>query len=236
VAAPAFGTIGTQQQGTTAAPSVAVPASVASGDLIVVSMFVDSTATVSAMPTGFAHAPDSPVAIGAGATSGKHSLNVMWKRATGADSGTYAFTVSSSVYCNGAAIRYTGAVSSGSPWDVTNSAHQDNTGFSTTPAVTVTTTGTDRLLVFAATNWSGGAWTPPTGFTERRDTGDEVCTTDDLAQAAQGSSGSVTATCAAADRMCAWIGALMATSGGGSTPNPRPVQAASQAVKRAAIF
>lgn len=227
MAAPAFGTIGTHHNASGTGPAFAVPASVASGDIIVIPMFIDGGATISAMATGFAHAPNSPVANpGGGGGAGSHSLAVVWKRATGADSGSYTFTLSSGVYAAGSACRYTGCVASGSPWDpFTSAAAATNTTSATvTPAVSGTTAGPDRMLVFSGTNWSGGtsgaAWTPPTGFTERMDTADGVNTLADLVKAAAGATGSITATCTGNDKESAWLGALIGTTATSSTITP----------------
>lgn len=221
MASPAFGSIGTQLQTSTSTPSVDVPDSVASGDIIVVTAFIDGALPTITLATGFAHAGNSPTEV-IPVGGGRHSIMVAWKRATGSEdtAGTYDFTLSGSTYVNAAAARYTGAVGSGDPWDVTNSAVGDVNG-TAWPTVSVTTTVVDTLLVGAATNWSGGAWTPPTGFTERRDSGDAVCTVVDLAQAAIGSSGSVSGSCAGSDRRTAWLGALKSTSGGASAPPSR---------------
>lgn len=209
MSAPAFGTIGTHYHNVNQFPAVAVPASVASGDIIVIPFFLDSTSTITSLAAGFAHAEGSPVTV---VGTGGHSLAVVWKRASGADSGTYAFTLSANVYAAASAARYTGAVASGTPFDSPTSTNSDNTLGTVAPAVSVTTGGPDRLLVYAASNWSGGAWTPPTSFTERMDTFDEVHTLDDLVQAAAGGSGTVQATCAGNDRRTAWLGALIGTT------------------------
>jgi hypothetical protein len=203
---------------------------VATDDIVVVAMFLDGAATISAMPSGFAHATGSPMTVtGAGA----HSQVVAWKRATGADTGTYDFTVASAGYVNAAATRYTGCITTGSPWDATDA--QFSTAVDTvTPVVTVTTTGSDRLLVWSATNWSGGAWTPPTSFTERRDSGDEVMTSADLAQAVAGSSGSITGTCVGNDRRTAFLGALL-PAGGSAAPVGSPLVVV-QAVNRSNTY
>lgn len=201
-----------------ASPAWAVPASVAAGDVIVIPIFVDTAATITGLPSGFAEAANSPISRPSG--GGTHSLHVVWKRATGADSGTYSFTLSGSAFVAGAAERYTGCVASGDPWDVTTSADGGATNSTTTPAVSVTTTGADRMLVFAGTNWGGGAWTPPAGFTERIDSGSEVNTADDQSQAVAGSSGSVTATCAGSNKTLAWLGALIGTTGGAAATAP----------------
>lgn len=225
MAAPAFGSAGTQLQGTASTANIDVPDNVAADDIIVVTLYIDSTMTVTGLASSFAHAPDSPIQLGAGAGAGRHSMAVMWKRATGADStgSTYNFTLSASTYRNGQAIRYTGVNTSGDPWDVTAFALEEGVGTSTTPAVSDTTTGADRLLVWAATNWTGGAWTPPSAggtWTERRDSGDRVCTVADKAQAVAGATGSITGTAGANDRMTAWLGALKPVGSSGATAPP----------------
>jgi hypothetical protein len=215
--APAFGAAGTQLQGSTGTTaSVDVPDGVVAGSLVVVTAFIDTpTGTITAMPLDFANAGDSPV------SGGSNKTYVMWHRATGSEStaGTYDFTLSGAIYRNMQAITYDGVVASGDPWDVTAAA-LDNTNGTVTPAVSDTTTLADTLLVFAGTNWAGGAWTPPGGFTERRDTGDQVCTVADLAQAAAGATGSITATCVGSDRRTAWLGALKPVVTGPPPPTP----------------
>lgn len=219
MASPAFGSAGTQLQTTTATPQVDVPDSVAANDIVVVTAFIDGALPTITLATGFAHAGDSPTEV-IPVGGGRHSIMVAWRRATGSENtaNTYDFTLSGSTYVNAQAIRYTGAVASGDPWDVTNSAVGDVNG-TTSPAVSDTTTVPDTLLVWAATNWSGGAWTPPTQggtWTERRDSGDAVCTVADLAQAAAGATGSITGSCVGNDRRTAWLGALKSTNSAGA--------------------
>jgi hypothetical protein len=209
VAAPAFGSIGTNLFGTASTFNVAVPASVASGDIIIVSIFISSaTTTVTGLPTGFAHVQGSPQT----ASGTLLGMATMWKRATGADSGTYNFTLSASDYRAGAAIRYTGCVAAGNPWDAPTGVAVDAANGTVTPSVNVDTAGPDRMLVFFGANWSGGAWTPPTGFTERLDINDRVNTVADKVQAVQGNSGGVTATCVGNDKRIALLGALIGTT------------------------
>jgi hypothetical protein len=214
VAAPSFGAIGTHLAGSGSTAAFAVPSGVVSGSIIIIPMFVDSTATITVYPTGFAEAENSPVPNTGGA---QHSLHVVWKRATGNDSGTYSFTFSASTYRAGSAIRYTDCVASGTPFDTPTDSAANTSNSSTSPAVDVTTAGADRLLIWAATNWAGGAWTPPSGFTERMDTGDQINTLAEKTQAAAGNSGSITGTCAGNDKMTAWLGALIGTTSGGTT-------------------
>lgn len=206
MAAPTFGSVGTYLQGSVATASVAVPAGVVADDFVAVVLFINGATSLVTPAPGFVDAPSSPVVN----TSGNaHRLHVLWKRATGPDSGTYDFVLSGTDFVSAGAIRYPGVTPSGSPWDATTSANSVDATSNQTPAVSVTTTGPDRMLLFAGSNWSGGGWTPPTGFNERIDNGFAVVTADDLAQAVAGSTGTVQATSAGNNRTVAWLGALL---------------------------
>lgn len=215
MAIPAFETISAQLQGSGNGFSVDVPAGTAANDIIVVvCYFADATTTITTMPTGFQYAPSSPVSVASGPAQ---SVHIMWKRATGPDVGTYDFGMNANAYRNVAASRYSGSIPFGSPWNVTNS-NADPTAGSVTPPVSVITTLDETLLVWVGTNWAGSAWTPPTGFTERRDSGDRVCTSADAPLAVAGTSGSITGSNAPGNlSRLAWLGALRpippATSG-----------------------
>ncbi len=205
MAAPTYGAAGTHVTGTGSTVSFPVPAGMASDQIVVIPIYLDGGSSITVMAAGFDHATGSPVSVPPGA--GQHSLAVVWKRASGTDTGTYDFTLSGSTFRAGSAHSIIGCAVSGNPWDVTDTG-VNTTNNTTTADVDVTTTGNDRLLVFAATNWASGAWTPPTGFDERMDTGDRVHTMDTKAQAAAGSTGTVTATCTGNDKGTAFLGAL----------------------------
>lgn len=209
MAAPAFGSVGTYLQGSVASADIAVPAGVTAGDVIVIPIFINGATTLTGLASGFAEAPGSPIQNVSGEP---HGLHVVWKRATGADTGVYSFPMSATDFMSSGALRYTSVVGTGSPWDVTTSGNGNDTSSTTTPPVSVTTTGLDRLLLFAGTNWSGGGWTPPAGFTERIDSGFAVVTADDRVQAVAGSSGTVQATSTSSARTVAWLGALIGTT------------------------
>lgn len=213
MAAPAFGSAGAQVEGTAADFQCPVPSGVAADDVVVVTAFVDSTTTVTGLAPGFANAPFSPVTNNA--PSGNHMLYVLWKRASGTDTGTYDFTLSGPAFRSVEAIRYTGCVTSGDPWDIAASAI-DITDGNASPAVSVTTDQADTLLVWSATDWAGGTWTPPAGFTKRRDSGVGLCATADKVQASAGSSGAVSGTCTGSGKRTAWLGALKGISSGGT--------------------
>ncbi|MFG1794110.1 hypothetical protein [Nocardia sp. NPDC049149] len=145
-------------------------------------------------------------------------MRVYWKRATGADSGNYAFVIAAGLaWRMGVAIRFAGCITAGNPFDVTNSAIKTTTTTGATPAVSDTTTGSDRLWVWSGSYFNGDATcTQPSGFTERVDISGgvalDVATKD---QATAGASGSLTGTFSGNGGTGAWLGALLPPPTGG---------------------
>jgi hypothetical protein len=222
MAAPAFGALGARLAGASStAANVSVPTTPAAdaNTLDVLNLFTDTNAAVTVTPPDgtWTQAPNSPITRAIG---GLHREHVWWRRPV-ANSGTYNFTLSVAQFREGICTRLTGVIASGSPFDATTSIDFPSSSTATT-AVSVTTTGADRLLLFLSTNWDGRTYTPPTGFVERydaigggggTDTGMEVAT---LAQAAAGSSGSVSATLNAGANGCVWLGAVLPVASAGT--------------------
>ncbi len=203
MAAPTFAASGSAFSASGANVDVAAPAGVVAGSVVVLSMFLDGGTDQNVVPpAGWTAGEGSPVA------ASNHRLYVFWHRASGAEAGPYAFTWDASVYREGQAHRYEGVVAAGTPFDTPTSTAVDNASGTDTPAVEVTTAGADRLLLHAATAWSGGTWTVPTGFTKRQQPSVGLSTLSDKTQAVAGASGSVVATISAADKRTAWLGAL----------------------------
>lgn len=209
---PAVGSVGAPLPGSNGtAADVPVPAGVAVNDIILVFFYVQDVQAVT-IPSGFSEAASSPAVMNDGAGAA-FNLRVYWKRATGTDGGAYSFTIAAGLgYREAVAIRFTGCVTSGNPFDVTNSAVKTTSSDGLTPAVSVTTTGANRLLV-----WLGESWNPPTcsvvsGFTEafQITTGtDAGLAIDTKVQASAGSSGALTGTFTIPAQTSAWLGALM---------------------------
>lgn len=175
---PIFIGAGTHTAGSGSTFSVPVPTGVQAGDLVIIPIFLDDNpSSLTALPTDFAHVTGSPQLAFPTGGSPNHSLAVVWKRATGADTGTYDFIISSSsTYRASSALLFRGEASTGSPFDVNIDWEYDatDTSTTTTPNVTITTTVPHGLLLFVGTDWSGGAWTINGGLTKVLDTGDEV--------------------------------------------------------------
>lgn len=174
--------------GTSAA--IAVPAGVANLDVVLVSLHKENSNAVTA-PADFTLYGGAPVAL----TSPGYWHYLYWKRATGADSGTYSFSWSGSDWRTGIACRVPGCITTGDPIDAHNSA-VSATQSTTMPAVSLDTTGPDRLIIWLADLWDTAAFTAPTGYTRPTNswTTNRLLDLCYVTQAAAGSTGSVTGT------------------------------------------
>lgn len=212
MAGPTFGASGTATGGGTRSTiSLAAPASVVADSVVVAVIFVDGGTNQNPTLAGWAHVTGSPVA------ASDHQLYVLWHRATGSEAGPYGFVLNTSQYCEGQVHRLDGVTTSGDPFEAANTATVGSgAGTNATPNVAVTTLGADRLLLHAATNWSGGTWTPPAspaGFTKRQQIApDGISTLATAAFASAGSTGNVSATSTGAGRATALLAAFVGAS------------------------
>ena len=205
--AVAFGSAGTRLGGgTSSSGNVPVPTGVAANDIIIVIFYTENTSPTITPPAGFTEAPNSPTGITSGLV---HQTRAYWKRATGNDAGTYNFTLSPSEFRDAVALRFTGCITSGNPIDVDTQTIA-NSG-SSSPAVSLTTTQQDTMLVWAVTHWNAQTTSTPSGFTTRfaSEVGGGFCAQiATKAQAAAGATGSVTTTAASGQTWNVWMGAL----------------------------
>jgi hypothetical protein len=214
MAAPTVGALGanlSSASGTSAA--VAAPGGVVSGAVVAVGIFLDGSAQTITPPAGWAYAENTPVDV----SGGSHGLHVFWHRASGSEAGPYTFTWSSSTFRSGFAVRIDNVVASGTPFDSPTGVAQDNTNSTTTPAVSTTSLGPERLDGFFGTNWSGGNWTAPSGFTKHQEGAEQVIVFCSKSHPTEGSTGSLTATCTGSDKRTAFVGALIGTTSGGAS-------------------
>lgn len=227
MAAPTFGAAGTYLTGDfTSGASVAVPSGTATDEIVVVAIYVESGNGAISGPGGFARKSS--------VDGSNHDIEIWWKRCTTTDAGTYAFTWSGSPWREAVALRFSGCITTGDPFDVTNT----NTGTGgTTPSVSNTTTVADTLELWIASNANGGAWTPPSGYTERVDTGSDLSVAT-ATKASTGSTGSITGSCAGgAGVSLAFLGALKPPAGASPDPVPRGgLVVPSWAVMRSAVW
>lgn len=180
------------------------------GEVIVVVMYVENSQAVTP-DTGFVHAGSSPV-TNSSATK-PIVLSVFWKRATGADSGTYAFTVAAGLaWREGYALRYTGCVTSGNPFDVTTSAQADSGAAGAFTSVSATTTVANDLLVYIATTYDGRTVALPSGFAGKAGSGAWIIS--DNPQPSAGATGSIAGSWSGSNTSTVvWLGALKPPGG-----------------------
>lgn len=215
----------------TAATTITIPAGIVKNSVIVVFIHRDRDRDTTyqpydALPDGFAYAPNSPtIAIGDDQTI---QLDVFWKRATGPEdsTGTYNFgwtrtatteAADTSYWRVGFSVRIDGCRTTGNPFEDDNGAASvaDDTD---TPAVSVTTLGADRLLLWVGSSYSTGTWTVPASFTPQVvDVDFDLLAAATLTQALAGSSGSLVGT-QDSRAHSAWVGAFVPADGRYFTP------------------
>lgn len=164
MAAPAFGTIGAKTNfSSTSNSTVAVPASVASGDIIVIFGQIesgDNSATTGLASTNFT-LEYNDTTVGGGPVDFQQFT--LWKRASAGDTGTYTVTwTDTTANRTGTlvAMRITGGKTSGDPFGPTD--HQQGTNPTNYPNTSVSALN-DTLCVAFYGCFSTGTLTGPTG-------------------------------------------------------------------------
>lgn len=219
MALPSISVLGANAETTGTTVNLALPTGVVADKGVLAFLFVDGAAKTLTWPAGWQEAQNSPIDV----SPTSHGLHVAWHRATGSESGNVSPTWTGSTFVSGFTARADDMVTSGTPFDDPTNAAMSGTNVTISPTVACTTLGADRLLIHAATNWSGGVWTADVSplFTKQREALEQVlvlCTRD---QAAAGGSGNVEATCVGSDKSTAWLGALIGTTSAGADPVPR---------------
>lgn len=208
MAAPSFASIAPKLSGSSSGTAaVPIPTGVVAGSFVMVYMFEDPNNAVTPS-SGFAEAPGSPVTNSS--LSKPHRLHIFWKRAAGTelDTDTYPFTVNTTGldWRQAWAVRYTGVITSGNPFDFTTTNTADS-GPSPMPSVSGTTLGADRLLINASSTYDGRIITSPSGFTQR--TTADVVEVSDKVQTTGGATGSINGTFAGSNTSSTvWLAAL----------------------------
>lgn len=175
--------------GTRTASAVPVPAGVAANDVVIVHLyFEDSTPTVTP-PAGFTELTFTTAPVTT--ANGIQRQRVFWKRATGADTGTYSFTHTSAI-TEGIGSAYTGCATTGTPVEVLASAVDSSASVLSPPAVSGTASLAGELLVYAVTAYNfGNNLTTPSTFSSVNTWGPGLASYK--VQAAAGATGSVQA-------------------------------------------
>lgn len=187
--------------------AVDVPPGAAINDIVIICWWLNPSSATRTPPAEFTQAPSSPFTQ---PTTNTMKCQVWWKRLTAADTGTYALADTGVTYAGLICAAFSGCVTTGSPFDATNS--NTGAGSVSSPPVSVTTTGADRLLAWFGGEYYSSTWTAPSGFTA----GTPAAASTMIAykqQAVAGASGSITGTNTYSNTgnayMGAWLGALL---------------------------
>lgn len=226
MAAPSLRALGTVTSGATGTPTFAEPAGAVADDIILCSWFQDDARTSATPPTGpagFSRPNDAPQLNNPLGGSPDHSLQVFVGRRSDVGAGPYVFTIipgtgGATPFCEGraAAIQNVKVDPSfyAGPQDGNTSGSSD---VSTAPAVSTTNSVNDCYAFYVATNWNGGAWTPPAGYTEQWDANNRIITFADLTLAAPQTT-SPQAVCASSARMNAWVAPFLPIAAAAESP------------------
>lgn len=203
----AVGTYLTGVAGTSA--SMAVPAGVAADDIVLAFLYKENANAVTP-PAGFTEFITVPAT--------DHTLHGFWKRATGADSGTYTFGWTTSNWREGFAVAYSNCVTSGNPYEALATA-VNNTAGTTSPGVTTAPLTDNARVLWVSTSFAGGTWTVPANYARRQaaPASSDVIMADRVWNGT-GTTGAVSGSITASGRMTAALFALKPFAGGGGPP------------------
>jgi hypothetical protein len=162
VAAPTLVSVGDYlSEGSGSTAVIDAPEGVQADDIVLIFQYsehegaaIDPTST----PSGFTLISEEHT------TTDISHTRVYWKRSTGSEPSSYTFTFANSNWRTGFAIAIRGCTTEGSPIDVVDS-NSISSSVSTTPAVSLTTTGPDRLVIFHGSAYHTRDWTGPSGYT-----------------------------------------------------------------------
>lgn len=158
----------TAAAGTGTISSVAVPSGVAADDIVVLVLSRDSTSALGTWPSGFTELLN--VALSAVDTQ---RVGSAWKRATGADSGTYDCGAGASVNWAMHAVVFSGRDTGNPPVLSSTTTDSSNALPTSVTAPSVTALDGDDLLYMCLPDTSAAdgsyATSPPSGYTEAQD-------------------------------------------------------------------
>ena len=204
--------------------SPAVPAGAAAGDVVVAVLSRWGGSGAVTPPAGFT---DWGTAYLSGDSAA--NLRIYWKRLTGSDAGTYAFSWVGSTWSHMHVLCFSGVVASGTPIEDVDAWSGTAGTFGSISNTTATIPG----LIWSTYNDSNGTHTPPTGFTEviDQDCGSAAYRIGTATGTQTASGGSVTSSSPSAAILIALSPA--AGSGGSAAANAATETDASQSLGKA---
>lgn len=174
---PSFVSAGAYATNTFGAGTLSVPAppTVGSNHIVLLHLYMEPAANAPTNMGTLGFNEITPAAV-----ASDHNLRVFWKRSSGSESNYGLQFPGSNAWVAAIASSYQGCITTGNPIDATNQATGNATS---TPPISVTTNGDNRLLVWAGADYGGGVtWsTNMTPFTHQRSGGNLAIATNVLA-------------------------------------------------------
>lgn len=212
--APSLRALGTPVSTSTLTPSFPAPAGAQPTDVVLALFFADDGHTiVTGVPVGFTQIADLPQSNDVTTGSPSHCLIGYWGRFADVGAGPYAFTLSApgTPFVEGRTAAIQDCITTGNPFEASDGSTSGTTAVTTAPLVTGTSLGPNRYAFYAATNWTGGAWTPAAGMTEQWDANNRIITYDDQ-QLPAATTITPQAVNVSSNRSNAWVGIFLPTS------------------------
>ncbi len=131
-----------------------MPAGVVAGDVLLLVVESENEAISLSTPNGFVEVTNSPQFAGTALTEPANRIAVFWKRAVGGDASPVAADAGDHTTCQLHA--FSGAVTSGNPWDVTSGGNDAGLNDATAVIPGATTTVANTLVVLVQGNSNNG--------------------------------------------------------------------------------
>jgi hypothetical protein len=207
---PSFRSRSSVTNGTT----VAAPAGIVAGDVLVASMELDGSTVTVTPPAGWTRVLDTTAAAG---TPSVFHAQVWYRVATASEPTSYAWNVTGSSWTDIGVADYVN-VDPTTPVDAAAGVDAGNTATPATPSVA--TAQPDDLVAAMFVNFDGGSWSAGSGMTARNDFDGNFG--EDAVQSAAGATGARAATDDISGPMSALIVALKPLSSAAPPPTPSP--------------
>jgi hypothetical protein len=224
--APSLRAVGPATVGATLTPTFTAPAGAVPTDVIMCLWFQgDARTSIGAFPAGFVNCPDLRQNNGVLLADPGHSLMGYYGRFQDVGPGPYQFTVNSGTggvpFIEGYAVAVKDCILTGSPFGPCDGNTSGAAATQVAPLVSVASLIADSYAFYAATNWSGGAWTPAAGFAEVLESPNRILTFGEATLAVP-QVVSPQAVCTGNNLSNAWVGVLLPIPPAPPTQGPDP--------------
>lgn len=168
--------------------TITKPTGLANDDMLYVGFYIESDAAITA-PSGFSTKGNSEQNL----ATHEHRYYLYEKRITNAagEPADYTFSWTGAVWREAVCFAVVGAKKTGNPFNTALQTAASGASQNTTPAVSLTSTVDECLLIWFGSCFAGGSWTQPTGWILQYNSGSDHAFAT-LGQSTQGATGTIT--------------------------------------------